>query len=95
MVSIPSISPRMFYLAGIATFILVGLTNLWTTLANWEVLTLASKVGQLAWIFFNCIIVLFFYTNLKNSPKVSYEDSTKDIDGLLDEINKENKNASD
>ncbi|MDI6738647.1 MAG: hypothetical protein QME12_09145 [Nanoarchaeota archaeon] len=74
------ITAERFFKCGIAAFAIIGFCGIWGLVANYGILPWYAKVSSSASIFFDIVLIGFFYYNLRNSPPSPLPDmSEKEI----------------
>lgn len=81
------ITPERFYAMGILCFSLIALANLGSYFMNLRLYSVFNHVSSIASLVFNVVLVFFFYY-LYSSQKIE-EDTSEDIEEIMEQIKNE------
>lgn len=83
------ITPSRFYRIGMWSFVVIAMAKIANFFLFWGINNFWDKMGSLAGIIFNLVIIGFFKYLLSLEPKEDVVASSDDIDEIIDEISGE------
>jgi len=80
------ITPKMFYQVGLMAFSIITLMNLLSLIVSFSQYNTFSLIAGLSNIAFTGVLALFFYSMLRNEPKITNEVASDDINEVIKKL---------